>query len=74
MKATSKSLSPPVVQGSVECPKCGRHTIVELSPNIYHCINCNFERDLTHEPDDRKEGNSLPIVAIIGTILLMIAL
>jgi hypothetical protein len=73
MKATIKPPSP-VVQGSVECPKCGRHTIVELSPNIFHCINCNFERDLAHDSHEKEEGNGLPILVIVGTILLLVAL
>ncbi|MEB3211219.1 MAG: hypothetical protein VKL39_07685 [Leptolyngbyaceae bacterium] len=73
MKATVK---PPaqVIQGSVECPECGRHTIVELSPNIYHCINCNFERNLSEDDHEEKEGNALPILAVIGTILLILVL
>lgn len=73
MKATTIKSPPSVVQNPLECPECGKHTITELSPKLYQCINCNFKRDLAYKPK-KKEDNSMPIVAIIGTILLMLVL
>jgi Zn ribbon nucleic-acid-binding protein len=31
---------------SVECPKCGKHSIVNHGDK-YHCLNCSFQRDLS---------------------------
>lgn len=31
---------------AVECPKCGKHSIVERSPNRFDCLNCNFHKAL----------------------------
>lgn len=31
---------------SLECPKCGKHTIVKRSPNQFDCLNCNFQKSL----------------------------
>jgi ribosomal protein S27AE len=31
---------------AVECPKCGKRSIVERSPNRFDCLNCNFHRAL----------------------------
>jgi hypothetical protein len=31
---------------AVECPKCGKHSIVERSPNRFDCLNCNFYKAL----------------------------
>ncbi|MEO0539584.1 MAG: hypothetical protein AAFZ80_01835 [Cyanobacteria bacterium P01_A01_bin.105] len=31
----------------VECPKCGKHTIVKQDEHHYRCLNCSFEKDLT---------------------------
>ncbi len=31
---------------SVECPKCGKHTIVKQNDHLYRCLNCSFEKDL----------------------------
>ncbi|MEO1623098.1 MAG: hypothetical protein AAFU53_18960 [Cyanobacteria bacterium J06632_3] len=32
---------------SVECPKCGKHTIIKQDDHHYRCLNCSFEKDLT---------------------------
>ena len=32
---------------AVECPKCGKHTIVKQNDHLYSCLNCSFEKDLT---------------------------
>jgi ribosomal protein L37AE/L43A len=31
---------------SLECPQCGKHTIVSYEPGVYKCLGCNFERNL----------------------------
>lgn len=31
---------------AVECPKCGKRSIVERSSNIFDCLNCSFHREL----------------------------
>lgn len=31
---------------SVECPKCGKRSIVARSQNTFDCLNCNFHREL----------------------------
>lgn len=32
---------------AVECPKCGKRSIVARSPNTFDCLNCNFHRELS---------------------------
>ncbi|MEL6137633.1 MAG: hypothetical protein AAFQ61_04890 [Cyanobacteria bacterium J06626_23] len=32
---------------SVECPKCGKHTIVKSDDHLYRCLNCSFKKDLS---------------------------
>lgn len=31
---------------AVECPKCKKHSIVKRSPNLFNCLNCNFQKEL----------------------------
>ncbi|MEM6868575.1 MAG: hypothetical protein AAF528_09370 [Cyanobacteria bacterium P01_C01_bin.121] len=31
---------------AVECPKCGKRSIVERSSNVFDCLNCGFHREL----------------------------
>lgn len=39
---------------AVECPKCGKRSIVERSSNIFDCLNCSFHRELP--PVGRRAG------------------
>jgi len=31
---------------TIECPKCGKHSVVRRSPNVFDCINCSFHKEL----------------------------
>lgn len=33
----------------LECPRCGRHTVVTKAEGYYVCLSCGWERDLTNE-------------------------
>ncbi|KPQ35117.1 MAG: putative transposase DNA-binding domain [Phormidesmis priestleyi Ana] len=35
---------------SVECPKCGKRSIVRRSANMFNCLNCNFHKELPPLP------------------------
>ncbi|MCG5056988.1 MAG: hypothetical protein KA714_02985 [Limnoraphis sp. WC205] len=35
------------MQERVECPKCGKGTIVQQHPDVFRCLNCDFKRDFT---------------------------
>lgn len=66
--------TPTFTLSSVHCPHCGQLTIVEYKPTVYHCLNCDFEKDLT-------EGNSRGLSKVLqflvgsgGTILLALVL
>ena len=39
---------------AVECPQCGKRSIVERSSNIFDCLNCGFHRELP--PIARQSG------------------
>ncbi len=30
----------------VECPNCGKRSLLERQPELYQCLNCDFRRDL----------------------------
>ncbi|MEC5030349.1 MAG: hypothetical protein SAL07_10580 [Oscillatoria sp. PMC 1051.18] len=51
----------------VECPRCGRHTIVQESATQWTCLNCSFSKDLS------KPGLG-SLVIVLGLIFLAIAL
>lgn len=31
----------------VECPKCGKRTIIQRGPDLYQCLSCDFTRDFS---------------------------
>lgn len=39
-------LSPRASTEAVECPKCKKRSIVRRSPNLFSCLNCNFQKEL----------------------------
>jgi len=43
---TNQTLPP---RSLLECPSCGKHTIVEHRAGVYRCIACDFERNLAEE-------------------------
>ncbi len=69
----------------LECPSCGKHTIVEHRAGVYRCIACDFERNLeyedskfrrkhhshSHQKDD--DVNPLPLL-LLGVVLILVML
>jgi len=48
----------------LECPKCGKYTIVQHN-NVYRCLNCRFRRDFSE-----FEPTSFGLAIAAGLILL----
>lgn len=62
---------------SVECPQCGKHSVVSHKEGVYHCLNCGFERhlDLAEDADEPQESPllaSFSVVVFILTLLLFL--
>lgn len=49
---SNSTLSPSV---SIECPKCGKHTIVEQPTGTFRCIACDFKRDFSRDDYSSKD-------------------
>lgn len=54
---------------SIECPNCGKHSVVQHSETVYRCLACDFERDLT--PPEKKKPPVLLAVLAGGAIALL---
>ncbi|PZV19710.1 MAG: hypothetical protein DCF21_07075 [Leptolyngbya sp.] len=59
---TVSTLTPP----SVQCPACGVHSIVEYKPTVYHCLKCDFEKDLSIPPEPKGTGLGAAITGLAG--------
>ncbi len=45
------------MQEVVECPKCGKRTIVQRNPDVFLCLNCDFQRDFSRSQfRDKNKG------------------
>ncbi len=54
----------------ISCPRCGHHNVVVAQDeNRYHCLNCNWQRDISE-----GSGDFQLIPAIIATLLLLLLL
>ena len=45
---------------AVECPRCGKRSIVERSSNVFDCLNCSFHKELppvAHRANPRAKSH-----------------
>ena len=54
----------------VECPRCGKHTIVQSREGVYQCLHCDFKRDLNEASRDASAADtgSNPFPVFIGVL------
>ncbi len=62
----------PTLQQSLECPKCGKHSIVEASANQYHCLNCDFQRQITDPADTPSASASEAPSGLVATCIMIL--
>lgn len=58
---------------SIECPKCGKQSVVQRKEELYQCLSCDFKRDFS-KPPKAKSNNGIvwaTIVAAIATLLVL---
>jgi hypothetical protein len=57
-----------------ECPKCGKHTVVQRSESVFQCLSCDFKKDLA-APDKKPEGMSpLGFFAFLALLFLILSI
>lgn len=58
-------------KATLECPKCGKHSIVSHQTGVYHCLNCDFERNLNFDEaaDGEEEGLGRYVFACAGFLI-----
>lgn len=68
--ASTTTLAP----STVECPQCGKHSIVPTADGIYKCLNCDFHRDLntSKSEGDADGGGVKSLIAILGTLAMLV--
>ncbi|NJN20045.1 MAG: hypothetical protein HC812_01065 [Leptolyngbya sp. RL_3_1] len=67
------AMQTPLVLSStlLECPSCGKHSIVSPSDGVYQCLSCDFARSLNPaQPLPPKEGGlGAMLFASLGFLL-----
>ncbi|MDB9528454.1 hypothetical protein PN498_20855 [Oscillatoria sp. CS-180] len=55
---------------SIECPKCGKHTVVSDQVGVYRCLSCDFERNLSPGSLRKNKGGIGELVSAIAGFLI----
>jgi ribosomal protein L37AE/L43A len=58
---------------SVECPQCGKHSVVSHKEGVYHCLNCGFERRLD-PAEESQESEESPVLASLSVVVFVLTL
>ncbi|HBB34794.1 MAG TPA: hypothetical protein DDZ80_32660 [Cyanobacteria bacterium UBA8803] len=58
---------------SIECPKCGKKTVVQRQNDVYQCLSCDFKKDFS-QPAKPKSDNKFLWVSIITFIVALFLL
>lgn len=53
----------------LECPRCGRHSIIHVGDQTYACLNCGFRRNLSS-----SSSSGVNVAFVVGMVLLLLAL
>lgn len=61
--------SPP----TLECPKCGKHSVVRHQETRYVCLSCSWEKDLSEKSKEslEKGDRSLSFILLMATALVL---
>lgn len=58
----------------LECPHCGRHTVVMHGESLYVCLSCDWVRDLNraryHHDSHRFSFFGLMVLALLAIVLI----
>ena len=65
-------LSPLEFQTTIECPRCGKHSIVKQGNTDYHCLNCGFHRDTTRHQLGGEPGGFIVAILVSALIILLL--
>ena len=56
----------------VECPECGKRSIVQRNPDRYQCLSCSFSKDLAEGKQQKLPNDLLWVVLMAGAIAFLL--
>lgn len=57
----------------VECPNCGKRSLLERQQDLYQCLNCDFRRDL-NRPNVKPSAASTASTDLSFLLVLFVVL
>lgn len=59
---------------AIECPECGKKSVVRHKEELYECLSCNFKRDLSVSPKSEPKSDMWDMgVLLVGLIAGLVA-
>ncbi|MGL5081500.1 MAG: hypothetical protein ACRC8A_08430 [Microcoleaceae cyanobacterium] len=60
----------------LECPKCGKHDLVQRGTDLYACVNCDFKKDFSKKPapPEQPKDSVLDLLGLLAGALVLLAL
>lgn len=55
---------------TIECPKCGKHSIVSLRSGEYACLNCDFRRTISDFQSSRSRFGNYGVSSFLAFSIL----
>ncbi len=59
----------------IECPKCGKKSVVQRKEDLYQCISCDFKRDFAKSTQSKSDKGIiwLGFIAVISAFYMLLA-
>jgi len=58
---------------NIECPNCGKKTVIQSQEGVYRCLSCDFERDFAEGPQIGS-GHSFFWTSVVAAFLAFFVL
>jgi ssDNA-binding Zn-finger/Zn-ribbon topoisomerase 1 len=59
-----------MTQLGIECPQCGKHSLIQRTSDVYVCLNCDFKKDFAAPPSKKANANLWVFLGILALLLL----
>lgn len=56
----------------IECPKCGKKTLIQRKNDLYQCLDCDFRKDFSEPPPPKLDAQTVLWYLLIAAISFLL--